>query len=778
MSDDRPPDQFHNPYGFVVAADRRAQADPGPYGTLGDEPPVGHHRAHPDRLMGTITIELEARTPLLLPELDGYLPPDQPPGRNQSRKQNRGQSKQKNQTKDDHAVLRTRRDRRDPERPLLPRSGVKGALRNAFEIITNSRFGVFTETEPLAFRPKADASTVDLRPARVVDLDGAGKATHLRLLTGTAGPDRSRDDPQFAAWVHTPRDRGASVVQLGGRNLSARNHHGIEVAAWVVTRQHPPGRGTAAFQYWDTIAIGPVDNPPPAPSEIPDRKRNRPDPDSMRLVTGWLSITGPGARKHDERLFFVDPEAGEAPPCPITDGMRDQWRNVIRSYWSAAKGQGDGRQRHAQQRTGGDRLNIGDLCYVRLSNDDSDPILLPAMIGREVHDASPLYLLPDTLRPASSIFELSPAERVFGWADPEEGARTTHSAYRGQVRVVDTRAVGAEIEGFGRPVPLATLNSPKATYGRWYTYVRTPSGLQPHRGGGVKPLYDKRSTHQGFPDLDGESETGPLSTQLRKVYPVNRRAVSDASYWQVPGSGKGAASIGNGRWQEWPDPEGLKRKTNRSILDWVAPGARFEVEVSFENLSEVELGALLWLLDLNRHLADDEPEALLSVGGGRPLGFGAVRCSITGTEIVHGAGYAESLLSLDPQPVPTGPTVDELVDTYHQALELEYGTTAGEIDFIRQFLVACQGYDDDLPIHYPRLKRPDRSPVAEGHRWFVENERGRAKDIKGQVLGVLTEQTALAYLDEPPEPPRRGHKSAGGGGRRGGGRGDGRRKGN
>jgi CRISPR-associated protein (TIGR03986 family) len=60
--------------------------------------------------------------------------------------------------------------------------------------------------------------------------------------------------------------------------------------------------------------------------------------------------------------------------------------------------------------------------------------------------------------------------------------------------------------------------------------------------------------------------------------------------------------------------------TQKTQIKPIKPGVSFQFTIHFENLSEVELGALLWVLDL----AQNE-QYRLSLGMGKPLGMGAVK---------------------------------------------------------------------------------------------------------------------------------------------------------
>lgn len=102
--------KFLNPYNFIRCPPRT----PGDK-NFGDNRPLGHERLHPNRVSGTVDVRIEARTPLLVPDSE-Y------------------------EADNNHITKKVRVD--DKGYPLIPPSSVKGALRSAFEIITNSRMGV------------------------------------------------------------------------------------------------------------------------------------------------------------------------------------------------------------------------------------------------------------------------------------------------------------------------------------------------------------------------------------------------------------------------------------------------------------------------------------------------------------------------------------------------------------------------------------------------------------------------------------------------------------
>src|SRR5437868_7209630 len=120
---------FLNPYTFVPAFSREAMT-----GAFADGVPQGADRLHEESWTGTIAVRLTVRTPLLLLDTArAYNAPDAEEGHLT------------------YPVLL-----RDG-RPHLPATALKGMVRAAYEVITNSRFGVFTgHDELLGWRRIAD----------------------------------------------------------------------------------------------------------------------------------------------------------------------------------------------------------------------------------------------------------------------------------------------------------------------------------------------------------------------------------------------------------------------------------------------------------------------------------------------------------------------------------------------------------------------------------------------------------------------------------------------
>lgn len=358
------------------------------------------------------------------------------------------------------------------------------------------------------------------------------------------------------------------------------------------------------------------------------------------------------------------------------------------------------------------------------------------------YESSAWDLLHESLRPAASIDQLSPADRVFGWVkvDADTGPRSRGEgvAARGLLHVGPVRCTSGTadaVEQFAAPgVPLAILSAPKPQQGRFYV-ARSPNGEAQQNG-----LSKQDAGYSAGKGLRG-----------RKVYP-HQHTLPDG-HWDDPTKDRTQQAHGAPtHYQEYRRPrKNDQEHQNRSILGWVKPGAEFSVDFHVQNLSAVELGALLWLLDLR----DD---CFFRLGGGKPLGFGSVRLEIESCDLRTGNSLRERYSSWLDGSTPGDPR-QRAEDLFRQAVARGYPPSASrgfdDVSFIRAFLHSCRGHGDNLPTHYPRATADGQpgppSPDGESFKWFDANETDGAR----YALPDLATDGGLPTLPE---------RSGGGGG--------------
>jgi len=336
-------------------------------------------------------------------------------------------------------------------------------------------------------------------------------------------------------------------------------------------------------------------------------------------------------------------------------------------------------------------------------------------------DAPPSDLLPESVKPAGRFDELSPADRVFGWVRPgttreHNKLRNGPTAVRGQLRVGAVRCLSHESEAkrrFDEPgLPLSILSTPKPQQARFYV-AKCNKGEAQERG-----LSKRAAGYRKGKGLRG-----------RKFYPHHRNLPDD--YWSQPLQHREYTRA------HMQDKQQQRSDQNYSILEWVQPGTEFTFNLHIQNLSAVELGALIWILDL--------PDGhYLRLGGGKPLGFGSVSLNIDNFAVRRGEGIRARYSGWDIES-SAGDVPGEAVKRFQDAVCRAYSTGGqgfNEVPFIAAFLVACKGFDDDLPIHYPRTLHD--GPGDESFKWFVANEREGAR----YTLPDLVSDTGLPLLPD------------------------------
>ena len=751
--------EFHNPYNFVPAPPRKTKDEIDSLSLsdeqknlakqLCDDEPSGHDRFLSDRYSGKLHVRMRVETPLLLPD-----------------------TARVEVGKDDHKAFPVRVDANG--RPEINPTAIKGMLRSAYEAITNSRLSIFQKhNERLAFRSEASSSQ-GIEPVRI---------------------DNERELHFYsAAWL--------GMYMHRARNWDGLAKHKNKVWVKVARRIHNKRR----FRYFEVVDMADINSPKPSPD----------------YFEGYVCVTNENIKnKHDERVFFKD--SSTRSPLVLSDEelkeLKDAWRTLIENYHEEHKDElnkppaslGINKwSRQIYKANDEEVLKDGTLCYARM-NGGKVKELLPVMISRRLHQVSPESLLPNNLKPVSLIenvknkdgsiqyqSQMSPADRVFGCVrqkrkdknGKDEPFKGKTIGYRGQVRIGAVTCLGIKgkdkdgneinehdvIESFGQAhtpdtwLPLNILGQPKPQQGRFYVAEST--------SGEAQNKNDKRNNEKaGF--NEGRGLRG------RKTYPHHANLPTD--YWfeetlekekvefqsdSGERTQKAVSETKPGFFREYLRPKSKENRQqrdsqNRSIQGWVKKDTEFDFNIHFTNLSKVELGALIWLLEL-------EANHFHRFGGGKPFGFGSVTLSLAASEITSGSDLREFYQSLDTS------LKQSITAECRTAFELAYQAVEYQ-RIIDAFLRASKGFaDTQLPVHYPRARQyrgvqtqfgnrrriidkkfepnqtegehppPHKDGVA--YEWFVENAKEKI-ELKG-VDKNENEKTIELYSGKPVIRPR------------------------
>jgi len=225
----------------------------------------------------------------------------------------------------------------------------------------------------------------------------------------------------------------------------------------------------------------------------------------------------------------------------------------------------------------------GQLVTCQFTNNrglPGNPVALgPVAMLLEYYDHHPAEFLPSSLRPCDDLDKLCPACRLFGTVNgkaPLAGRVSIGPAYSDLAHDQATS-----------PVTLPILGEPKASY--WPFYLKSAD-----------------RANQDY-------NTSPAAACLR----------GRKFYWHQKSKLPQEYSFANqGSFNARKQPEGYPHtKLNMTAYLLSHLGSEFRFTVTFENLSEVELGLLLWTLKL-------EPGLAHKLGHGRPLGLGSVQIGI------------------------------------------------------------------------------------------------------------------------------------------------------
>ncbi|SFW22776.1 TIGR03986 family CRISPR-associated RAMP protein [Nitrosovibrio sp. Nv17] len=307
--------------------------------------------------------------------------------------------------------------------------------------------------------------------------------------------------------------------------------------------------------------------------------------DQQPVGTGWraatLVLTGNAPRKKRE-FVFLDPEGDGATPVRIPDSLLARFHDDDQiTSWQERAFPRDRPQRAGRAAAG--RLRQGEPVFFVLSEaekseDNPDGLVFFGRAGmfRFPYDRTPRDLVPASLRESP----LDLAEAMFGKVSGGE-------AIKGRVHFSDA---------------VATSGGPP-----WCEAV-----LVPHILSAPKP-----TTFQHYITQDGTKGRDQLTTYIDRDHTTIR---GHKLYWHRD-DGSGLAQI-----KEAQNHDGLLRDlwsanpgdTQHTIIQPVKKGVTLAGKIRFENLTPIELGALLHALDLPDGCAH-------RLGMGKPLGLGSIR---------------------------------------------------------------------------------------------------------------------------------------------------------
>jgi hypothetical protein len=611
--------EFSNPYTFVphvAVPDRKV--------------PAGHAFMAEGRFSGVLQVTVTARTPLLI---GGFT-----------------------REREDGTTETVLPRRRAPEGAvMIPGSGLMGAARSVHEALAGGCMRVLNISWVPVHRHPADMSeTRDLHLAVVTKVGQDGRAAEVALcdrwhwvpawlLPGDEnGPVRTGDQLHYVPDAGRPGEFPDKAVTgpAGRRVVHGRGQaHPDGIRPGSIVRQRGMGPVTAGCKIvliTDTnardpnrpvhFAVGQIE--PGSPSRtVPDGTWQR----YLRTVEGADDLRPASLRKAGI-TSAEEPAWGTAPPEYAEAWWPPRQEDEPRNHelLEEEKPQPIGRRLRARS-----YLHEGQPVWVAVSGDEVTEIRLSLLwryegsgtVGERAGEA----------KGCTDPRRLCWSCRIFGSADTEgrdENDLAVQNSYRGHVRVDDMLA-----EGHVEPVwwDLAPLASPKPGAGQFYLDNR-----------GRRQTADKNARPAATWGSVAD-QGGPRPIRGRKFYwRTETRADPDSG---MPQRGK------------------YRKHQSDALASKVAlipAGTVFTGRIAFDNLDAEDYGSLLAALDPRKLGAAGEDgwgQTVLSVGGGRPFGFGSVRIDV---EPVRVQAAGERYLGEPAEVKP--PTPEEAVRAFRDAV--------------------------------------------------------------------------------------------------------------
>lgn len=694
--------RFLNPYNFVRSpGPPEPEPDDASAQLLGRCPPPPHDRWV--GLSGTIVCEVEAVSPLFISDSDAcYATPE-------------------DEARGHKTYHFFHYDSGSGSEPALPATSLRGMVRSVFEAVTNSCYAHFDYDKRLSYHLPA-SEALKLIPARV-ERDERGR-WRLRLLPGTSRlvvGSRPRDK------LYAARVERYEALAPGRRRKRGYSRGPTFRPVALQGLQH----GEKCFALAEDLSFPPVWNVVKLARTAEELKPHKGQ--DQEILEGYLCLNNQNIEsKRFERFFFWDSERTTGPEyVPLPEDVRRKYRELIDDYQTRHRDTIAGWKRNGKDpskprgrdREGGGRTEAafsrfiiggscdvreGDLVYAMLSGTVQAPsvqFIVPVAVPRVGYERKISQLLPRHLWKCDDHDRLCPACRTFGWVyglgqEKKELDLDKVTAYAGRVRF--SHATLIDDKEKMDDITLAILSTPKPTTTRFYL---RPGDGRPRRG-----LSDFQAGYDG----QGNVLRG------RKMYRHQGHS-DDRGHWSAPQ-------------REYRTAE--KSDQNRTLQGVLKPGARFTFVIRFENLATVEVGALLWTLQL-------EGEQYHRLGLAKPLGFGSVRVKVLRVSLLDPIErYGENLLA--GKRAATALEQRDWITEFKQAMQRAYGQEFHKLAHIRDLLALLGEPNPDLPIHYPR---PDVRPSLEGRNfeWFMGNNRN--KDAR-YVLEMPGEEEGLPLIDK------------------------------
>ncbi len=570
--------------------------------------------------------------------------------------------------------------------PALPATSLRGMVRSIFETATNSCFGVFDGNHRFEFRAKPEY--------------GNKLKQNPGIVRKIAQSNHETDETQEGK-LELCQVAKVSFYYKGKKAERNLNLHKPTGKMWQ-TGDYVVARAIKKKQGWIVREMAPTK------AQLGPLVTNRDE--SEEYVSGWLKITGKGedTNKWSEALF-LDPKYHKSDGIVgFSEEIQAEYNTVLKSQVE----QGDLREVIQEQ-----SLTVGNLVWAEIETRGKEKRvarLARIQVPRLPYNYTILDLLPPSQQRCNEVGSLCPACRTFGWVAEEVKPETDlqqQVAYAGRVqfslgRLVENEPVPILEESKGDGLALAILGTPKPTTTTFYLLDKN---YNPGQGANQPDYNDNRNHLRG-----------------RKFY----RHFGEWESWTAEQK------------KEFQRADDVRDNQNRTLVEALAPGAKFEFQVYFENLQPAELGALVWSLQLENGMYH-------RLGFAKPLGFGSLKLSLTKVQIFTMTERYQSLTATLPSEVTVQDLIKPWVEAFKTTVESMYcgkGMHFGQLDNIVDLTALLSQPESSLLVHYPR-QTPVPTKEGENFRWFMGNKRRIDDKIRQKNRLPAPEYLPLAVDD-------------------------------
>ena len=460
--------------------------------------------------------------------------------------------------------------------PVIPGSSLRGMVRTLVEIASFGKLDAVGET-PLVYRAVGDVTDHGdnyrnrLMKEDMIGYSGSGKRVHQYTPLMQAGYMKKLPGDR---WQIEPAQK------IGGVSFARVNLDALER---MQSRLTPvPGCRNAAIIY---IQPGPYDYQDVRGGFLRVkqsrvlRAAERPGPG---LIEATVARSGHMASKRSEAVIF--PKDPQARPIPVSDELQDDY---------------DAQLSQEQQKLLGNRgaFNEGQPVFYLMENDEL-VFFSHTMMMRLPYEKTPKDFVPKALRNPDQI---DLAEAIFGFVRQDK--QRDEQSRAGRVFFSDAHLSADQDRGRlwltdADAITLKILGGPKPTTFQHYLTQQEPDPQVERYTRDGRPQYKKE-----LADYTAEQ----LGKAVLRGYKL---------YWH-----KGQVQLVDIQEDTQKLASAKKADTQHTHVKPVAPGVNFAFTVRFENLTDVELGALLWALTLP---GEANKAYRHKLGMGKPLGMGSV----------------------------------------------------------------------------------------------------------------------------------------------------------